>query len=807
LLKPPQAASAPAQQAPSPPSSPSPPPVQAVPLAQIADQAEELDGLLREMSQNLEAVSARMASRVESEAEAGDVVRRARQTEDLLNGIPNIMELQGEDRFWRTLAQEYGNQRKWLTGRVNIVEEKIRWLDSEEARWKATSDQVRDKPGLEVVAQRVQQELDSIRKLRSEAQKQLNLALTVQNTISEQDREISVVLRKLDEAHERLRGKLFERDSYPLWAARKLRAPNQPTVATVLMSAGRGFTGAWAFLGASKALLIEMAAIYVVALFMAFHFRNFVVAATKADPMMDGSRVFARPFSVALLITLLTTIGITASAPTGVSFVVCLFYLLAVLRLLPLLIGEAMRKVLYVLCAFYMVEWLVLMFQAVFKRDFFVVMVLLAFVIFAWLTRPSRLKMQSQPAWRGRLQSTTIHIGLFLLVAAAAFNILGFVSLSQVLAVGTLFSAFTFALLYTMVRVLHLSMVMVVNSKWFQSLPDGHGEVIERWGRRLLVICAALLWLNVNLYLFTVRNDMVEALKGVLQYPIGYGKVHVTLGGMLGMVLLVLLGYAIANMASFILGKILLPRISLRGGMAYAISRVTYYVLLAGLFFIALTNAGLQLDKFTVITGALGLGVGFGLQNIVNNFASGLIVLFERPIRLNDTVEIGGVAGTVRRIGARSSTVLTAQGAEVIFPNSTLLSNQVTNWTLSSTRRRVEITVGVSYGANPEVVLELLTEIANRNDRVLTYPPPQTMFLGFGENALNFELTFWAPQSIWFELKSEIGLTVFRSLRKAGIEIPFPQRDLHLRNLDSRINEEPLAESTEPTPRKKMVAG
>jgi small-conductance mechanosensitive channel len=175
----------------------------------------------------------------------------------------------------------------------------------------------------------------------------------------------------------------------------------------------------------------------------------------------------------------------------------------------------------------------------------------------------------------------------------------------------------------------------------------------------------------------------------------------------------------------------------------------------------------------------------------VSNFASGLIVLFERPIRINDTVEIGGITGIVRRIGARSSTVLTAQGAEVIFPNSNVLSNQVTNWTLSSTRRRVEVAVGVAYGTDPQVVLKMLTEIAVKNPHVLTYPPPQTMFLGFGDNALSFELTFWAAQSMWFELKSEIGLAVLRTLRQAKIEIPYPQRDLHVRILQSLKEEDP----------------
>ena len=236
-----------------------------------------------------------------------------------------------------------------------------------------------------------------------------------------------------------------------------------------------------------------------------------------------------------------------------------------------------------------------------------------------------------------------------------------------------------------------------------------------------------------------------------------------------------------------------LPRLSLRGGMSYAISRVTYYVLLVGIFFAALLDAGVELNKFTVITGAVGLGVGFGLQNIINNFASGLIILFERPFRIGDTVEVGGVVGTVKRIGSRSSTVLTVQYAEVIVPNSNLLSDQVTNWTLTSARRRVEVPVGVAYGTNPESALKLLIEVAESNPRILKEPRPEAFFLGFGESALNLELRFWAAESIWFELKSEVGLAVFHALREAGIEIPYPQRDLHVRALDYPVKKEPSA--------------
>jgi small-conductance mechanosensitive channel len=151
----------------------------------------------------------------------------------------------------------------------------------------------------------------------------------------------------------------------------------------------------------------------------------------------------------------------------------------------------------------------------------------------------------------------------------------------------------------------------------------------------------------------------------------------------LGILLAIVVGYALTSIFTFGLRQFLIAKVPLQRGIPYAISKVTYYVLMVAVVTIALTGAGLDLNKFTVLTGTLGVGLGFGLQNIVNNFVSGLILLFERPIHLGDTVDVGGLTGTVRRIGARASTIVTFQGAEVIVPNSSLISNQVINWTLS----------------------------------------------------------------------------------------------------------------------------
>jgi small-conductance mechanosensitive channel len=447
-----------------------------------------------------------------------------------------------------------------------------------------------------------------------------------------------------------------------------------------------------------------------------------------------------------------------------------------------------------------------LQFGAVFKRELFAGIIFTALCLLAWLARPSRLNVEATPGWRHTLLLIGIQMGLLLLALSLCANILGFVSLAQILGVGTLFSGFTFALLYAMVRVLDQGLTLVLNSNWFRSLPDARGEVAGRWGRRALVGCASLLWLNINLYLFTVRDTVVSSVRETLEYPIGFGKVHITLAGTLSLFFFMLLGYAVANIAKFIMEEVFLSKLSLRGGLSYAISRVTYYVLLVGIFLAAVTNAGVELNKFTVITGALGLGVGFGLQNIVSNFASGLIILFERPFRLGDTVEVSGVVGTVKRIGARSSTILTFQYAEVIVPNSNLLSNHVINWTLTSARRRVEVPVGVGYGTNPELALSLLMEIASSNPRIMKDPKPEAFFLGFGESALNLELRFWAAQSIWFELKSEVGLAVVQAFRKAGIEIPYPQRDLHVRSLDHPVKKD-FSDMSDGEGLKKMAAG
>lgn len=779
------------EQAAAPAPTPTPPSNQAIPLPQLADRAEELDTLLREITSQLTPAAEMLESERAAKAQAEEISRRMPLVDDLLTGMPNILDLREEDLYWHSLGQQYGNQRRVLKARAATLEEQIRLLDEQQAQWQATSDQIRETTGIEAVVDRIRQELEAIRAIRSQAKEQLNLVLTLQNQVSQQDQQISKVLASLAGVQEGLRGRVLERDSHPLWQAREMRKRDQPMSVLMNWSARREYVNADDFFRAKKLGVLGILVLYILALLGAFKLKRYVRSGTPPRVPAEASAVFARPFSVAVLVTLVAMTGQMASLPNSIAFVVYLGCLILALRLLPPLIEPGLRPLLYTLAAFIVVQGFRVLLPSppVLKRELFAVTTFAALVIFAWFVRPSRLRQLPMPARNLRLLVAGVRFGLVLLAGCLAANIFGFLTLSQVLARATLLGAFGLAAFYSAARTLTLILIILLRGEWARSLPVERRETIERWGWRVLALGAFSFWLSFELYLFTIQDSVVRAVSAALQYHIGFGTVYFTLWGALRLVLVLVLGYALANAFTFVLRKVVLSRLPLQRGLPYAISKVTYYVLLVLVLLAALAGAGVELNKFTLLTGALGIGVGFGLQNVINNFVSGLILLFERPIRVGDTVDVGGLVGTVKRIGARSSTVVTVQDAEVIVPNSNLIANQVINWTLSSPERRAEIQVGVAYGTDPEKVLRLLVQAAESNPAVMRYPKPAAFFLGFGDSALNFELRFWASQDTWFQLKSDVTIGVAKTLQEAGIEIPFPQRELHVRSIDASVKE------------------
>jgi small-conductance mechanosensitive channel len=219
-------------------------------------------------------------------------------------------------------------------------------------------------------------------------------------------------------------------------------------------------------------------------------------------------------------------------------------------------------------------------------------------------------------------------------------------------------------------------------------------------------------------------------------------------------------------------------------GVDNSISTLSYYSLVLLGLLGSLAVVGFKASELALVFGALGVGIGFGLQNVVNNFVSGLILMFERPVQPGDVVEITGTAGTVRSIGMRATAITTFEGADVLVPNGTLVSDKLINWTLTNRNRRLDIAVGVAYGTDPGRMMDLLLAAARGTPGVASHPAPVALFVGFGTHSLDFAVRAWTNDfDNWVQIRSDLTVRVHDALIAASIVIPFPQRDLHLRTV------------------------
>ncbi len=279
----------------------------------------------------------------------------------------------------------------------------------------------------------------------------------------------------------------------------------------------------------------------------------------------------------------------------------------------------------------------------------------------------------------------------------------------------------------------------------------------------------------------------IETLTRLLGYPIfSLGQAQITLWTILYLLALTVALFFVAGRLKTLLADRILARRQVEIGVREAIGKLARYAALVVGFMIILQSAGIDLTGFAVLAGALGVGIGFGLQNVVSNFVSGLVILFERPIKVGDRIEIGEIAGNVTDISIRATTVITNDNISIIVPNGRFISDQVINWSYNDPTVRFRIPVGVSYDADPEQVRRLLLEVAAENPATLKEPAPAVTFEEFGESSLNFVLRVWTRElsARPGRFRSDINFAIHRKFREHGIEVPFPQRVVHMRRAE-----------------------
>jgi len=373
-------------------------------------------------------------------------------------------------------------------------------------------------------------------------------------------------------------------------------------------------------------------------------------------------------------------------------------------------------------------------------------------------------------------------------IAGIGTAILGYRSLAITLEGLAIWGTFLGALFLCAVRILESIVQAIVDAGKLNGLrmikiqPERFLMVTSR-GLRVLVF---FVWIYYVLDILTLWNPLKESFAGILSARFGYGALTFSLGGIIVFGLTLWISWLLSRFISYVLAREVFTRLRMPPGVPFALTSFSRYTILVMGVIIALATLGIPMDRLALIISALGVGIGFGLQNVVNNFVSGVIMLFERPIRVGDRVQLDDLIGDVTSIGIRASHIRTVEGSDVIVPNAEFISSRVVNWTLRDSKRRIVVSVGVKYGTDPQRVLDLLLEAAGEHEDVLSKPAPESLFRAHGESSLDFQLrVFTESPRGWMPVHSDLTVSINRKLSEAGIEIPFPQRDLHLRSADS----------------------
>jgi small-conductance mechanosensitive channel len=775
-----------------------------IPLPQIAPRAEELLQKLQEMDDRLtqDSIPGSTAQRLKSQ---GGLLREKRhQLEELIAITPTHNELHDVEQEWLDQRELYSGMRKTLTDRAKNMEEDLRFLESQQAEWGTTLSQIEDPNALETVYERIRDVLTEIRNVSLKENEQLRALLELQEQVSQQNTIVLDALKNVSQTKARLQRSLLEPDSPPLWGLTTLKSSDQALDQLVMLTFNRNLARTSEYIKSKRYTGLGILSVFLVMLVIGLAIRHRIPDWTKEFPdVVSSLEPFRRPVSLATLTVLMVMLPFMTPIPAQIRMLAIMLSLTPVLRLLTPLIRPIFRPLVYVLVIFGVTAGILetAVTSPGLKRWGLVFLGIAVIAIVVWLTRRIRRQVQRSDRTARRVVNLS-YLSLAMILVSIAANVLGYVGLSRLLRSGTTLSSYAAILLATtyLVTTGFLSALVRIRRGGSPPIAGSQGETVVFWVSRLMIFWAFFLWAYLVLNFFTIREPVMNAVSFALTTPIKIRAASFTLGDVLTFILVIVVGVALAGVFRAVFRDNVLSRLKLKHGIPYAISTITYYVILLAVFLLALVSAGVELSKFTLLTGAFGVGVGFGLQNVISNFVSGIILLFERPIRIGDFLEVDRSMGEVIRMGMRSSSIRTPQGAEVIVPNSNLISNQVINWTLSESKRRAELLFKVAYGPDPEKVADLLIRTALSHPDVMRDPAPVVFFLGFGDNSLDFEMQFWVPRiDLHLGVKSEIAMRIAREFRKAGIEIPAPKRQLVVSGVSTPVKEAAAADESDQT--------
>ena len=682
----------------------------------------------------------------------------------------------------QTLANDFsGYPYKWthaLEAQKKDVSKRKDQIKSDTETWSETSKALPSAtpPAPPDITQRVKAALARLDLVGKANEAHLLSLLDLESQLTDLSTQISNAQNDLKAGRDQAVDRLFQRNAKPVWSGPLAAQPanaNAPTWSKQVDNLGD-------YIAAEPGRFV-VHGILLALLAAAFYWLRGVARKWCAEEpgIKFASSIFETPLATAILLSLIASpmlyYPITPRLLSAILGAVALAPSVIILRRL---IEPRLLPILYALVAFFFLEE----FRSVevlppgYGRVFFLAEMLAALLFLVWLLLSLHKAHPTSPIKRfGKWVRFAACVALFIITIGWAANALGYILLANLLCELVQRSATLALILYAAIRIVGALLFIMTRLRPLSTLGmvRTHGPLLLDRTGRVLIWIACLVWILYTLELLSLRDPVVGWIRNFLStYDADKHQLHLTLIGKL--LAAVAIGWGACQLSQFgrfVLHTDLYPRMHLSPGIPYAISTSLHYAVLVVAFVAATFVLGIDMTKFTILVSALGVGVGFGLQTIINNFVSGLILLFERPVKIGDSIQAGDATGVVERIGIRASVIRTMNGSEMIVPNANLISNSVTNWTLSSQERIIQIPFNVVRGPDVAHLMDLFTTTAAAHPKVLKSPPPQVLVLTLGAN-MGFEVRAWTHEiDSWSVVRSELLMAINAALVRENITL------------------------------------
>lgn len=636
--------------------------------------------------------------------------------------------------------------------------------------------------------------INRLKELENNLKAQILDILSLQSKLTELALFIDDTVKKINEQKQNLRNAYLKQDSPPIWNAYDSSFHIAISKEVFISATDESLKALNIFYIANKGnFKIHILVFILIILLLHFLFKYSLKSEETDTMVIRAKEVLNNYLLAALILGLLCTYIIYPTRQLVIDDIVQLLLLILISIFLPKVTNKKISIILYYAIGLHFINQLQLLLppDTLSVRLILFLEVGVTFIVFRNLLDKDGFLYNLVNKTKWDIVLKLIKLSYSALIISLLANIFGFVNLSIFTNNLTTNALLNAIIIYAGLFIFNNTIILILKSDYillFHSIRN-HRQKILTALIKYSSILAIFTWVISVLKLFGIYEGFLKSLSNLFSVKWEFGNISIELGSVLSFLMVITITFFIAKAIKIILEEEVFTRIKLPRGIPGAISMVIRYFIVGWGIVLSLKTLHINLSDFGLMAGALGVGIGFGLQNIVFNFIAGLVLAFERPIQVGDTIEAGTVEGTVKSIGVRSSTVLTFDGSEVIVPNGSLISNNVINWTLSDRRKRRDIFVGVEYGSDPHLVMEILRKAAADNINVLQNPDPWILFEGFGDSSLDFRLRIWTLMDVGMTTKSQVTIAIYDGLNEAGISIPYPQQDLHLKSIEPEVEQ------------------